>query len=92
MSFVVEGMWAHSRGDKLVHREVVHDDAMREKYDAIKAIFYTDGTCLYVSTYPLTEPPQKLGYKELLDQAIREGKTGSFSVMDLGTTRELTAR
>ena len=83
MSFVVEGMWAHSRGEKLVHREVVHDDSKRDKYDAIKSIHYTDGTCLYVNTYPLTEPPQKLGYKELLDDAVRLGKSGSFSVMDL---------
>lgn len=83
MSFVVEGMWAHSRGDKLVHREVIHDDSKREKYDAIKSIRYTDGTCLYVSTYPLTEPPQKLGYKELLDDAIAQGMSGSFSVDQL---------
>lgn len=83
MAFVVEGMWASSRGDKVVHREVVQDDALRPKYDAIKSIRYTDGTCLYVSTYPLLQPPQKLGYKELLDDAVAKGKTGSFSVMDL---------
>lgn len=44
---------------------------------------YTDGTCLYVSTYPLTQPPQKLGYKALLDGAVSQGKTGTFSVMDV---------
>jgi hypothetical protein len=56
---------------------------LREKYDAIKCIRYTDGTVLYVETYPLLKPPQKLGYKSLLDDAIRKGKTGTFSVMDL---------
>lgn len=83
MAFVVEGMWASSRRDKLVHREVVQNDAMRPKYDAIKSIRYTDGTCLYVSTYPLLEPPQKLGCKELLDEAVAKGKTGSFGVTEL---------
>ncbi len=83
MSFVVVGTWAHSRGEKVVHQEVVEDDARRAAYDAIKCISYTDGTVLYVSTYPLLEPPQKLGYKSLLDDAIRLGKTGTFSVMEL---------
>lgn len=83
MAFVVIGMWGSSRGDKLVHQETVQDDSLREKYDAIKCIRYTDGTVLYVSTYPLLEPPQKLGYKDLLDKAIALGKTGTFSVMDL---------
>ncbi len=83
MPFVVVGTWASSRGDKVVHQETVQDDRLREKYDAIKAIFYTDGTCLYVSTYDLLNPPQKLGYKDLLDKAIALGRTGSFSVMDV---------
>ncbi len=83
MAFVVVGTWAGHRGDKVVHQEVVRNDKMRSRYDAIKSIYYTDGTCLYVSTYPLLEPPVKLGYKELLDKAIAKGKTGSFSVMDL---------
>ena len=83
MAFVVVGTWGSSRGDKVVHQETVHDDSRREKYDAIKCIRYTDGTVLYVSTYPLMEPPQKLGYKQLLDEAIAKGKTGTFSVMDL---------
>jgi hypothetical protein len=38
---------------------------------------------LYVETYDLLNPPQKLGYKELLDEAIAKGKTGTFSVMDV---------
>ena len=83
MAFVVVGTWASSRGDKIVHQETIRDNKLRPKYDAIKAIFYTDGTCLYVSTYPLGEPPQKLGYTELLSKAVAQGKTGSFSVMDL---------
>jgi len=83
MPFVVVGMWGGPRGDKLVHQETVQDDALREKYDAIKCIRYTDGTVLYLTTYPLLEPPQKLGYKDLIDSAIRKGKTGTFSVLDL---------
>ena len=83
MAFVVVGVWGSSRGDKVVHQETIHDDAKREKYDAIKCIRYTDGTVLYVSTYSLLEPPQKLGYKQLLDDAVRKGLTGTFSVMDV---------
>ena len=83
MVFVVVGVWGSGRGDKIVHQETVHDDSRREKYDAIKCIRYTDGTVLYVSTYPLMEPPQKLGYKELLDKAVRKGMIGTFSVMDV---------
>jgi hypothetical protein len=83
MAFVVTGVWGTSRGDKIVHQETVHDDSRREKYDAIKCIRYTDGTVLYVNTYPLLEPPQKLGYKDLLDRAVAKGLTGTFSVMDI---------
>lgn len=83
MSFVVVGTWTGYRGDKVVHQETIHDDSLKEKYDAITCIRYTDGTVLYVSTYDLMNPPQKLGYKSLLDEAIAKGKTGSFSVMDL---------
>ena len=83
MAFVVVGTWAGHRGDKVVHQEVVRDEKKRPRYDAIKSIHYTDGTCLYVTTYPLMEPPIKLGYKELLDSAIAKGKTGTFSVLDL---------
>lgn len=82
MAFVVIGMWSHSRGEKLVHQETVQDDSLRPKYDAIRSIRYTDGTCLNVSTYPLLEPPQKLGYKKLLDDAVRKDLSGTFSVMD----------
>jgi len=83
MAFVVVGIWGTSRGDKIIHQETVHDDSRRASYDAIKCIRYTDGTVLYVSTYPLLEPPQRLGYKELLDKAIAKGLTGTFSVMDV---------
>lgn len=83
MPFVVVGTWGHSRGDRVVHQEIVKNDALKEKYDAIKCIRYTDGTVLYVSTYDVLNPPQNLSYKQLLDQAIREGKTGTFSVLDL---------
>jgi hypothetical protein len=83
MPFVVVGTWGHSRGDKVVHQETIHDDSLRPKYAAIKCIRYTDGTVLYVDTYDLMTPPQKLGYKELLDSSIRQGLTGTFSVMDV---------
>lgn len=83
MPFVVVGTWAHSRGDEVVHQETIKDDKLRGDYDAIKCIQYTDGTCLYVSTYDLLEPPQKLAYKSMLDDAIAKGLTGSFSVMDI---------
>ena len=82
MSFVVVGIWGSSRGDKVVHQETIHDDNLKSKYDAIKCIMYTDGTVLYVETYDLMHPPQKLGYKQLLDDAVRKGLTGTFSVMD----------
>ena len=83
MAFVVVGTWGSSRGDKVVHQETVQDDDLCEKYDAIKCIRYTDGTVLYVETYPLHEPPQKLGYKTLLDSAIAQGLTGTFSVTEV---------
>jgi hypothetical protein len=83
MAFVVIGTWASSRDEKICHQEVIKDDSLKPKYDAIHAMFYTDGTALYISTYPLLEPPQKLGYKDLLDAAVRQGKTGSFSVLDV---------
>lgn len=84
MSFVVVGTWSGygSGRDKVVHQEVVHDDSLRSKYDAINCIHYTDGTYLSVETYPLLDPPQKLGYKQLLDAAVSLGLTGNFSVMD----------
>lgn len=83
MPFVVVGIWGSSRGNKVVHQETIQDDSRREKYDAIKCIRYTDGTVLYIETYELLHPPQKLGYKSLLDKAIAKGLTGSFSVMDI---------
>ena len=83
MSFVLVGIWGSSRGDKVVHQETIHDDSLRIKYEAIKCICYTDGTVLYVETYPLMEPPQKLAYKALLNGAVRQGLTGTFSVMDV---------
>lgn len=81
MPFVVIGIW--SQTDKIVHQEVVMDDSLREKYNAIHGIQYTDGTSLYLETYELGKPPQKLGYKPLLDRAIAQGKTGYFSVKDI---------
>lgn len=83
MPFVVVGTWESGRGDRIVHQEVVQDDLLRSKYDAITCIRYTDGTVLRVSTYSLLDPPQNLGYKALLDGAIRQGLTGTFSVMDV---------
>jgi len=82
MAFVVVGVWAHNRGDKIVHQETIQDESLRPKYEAIKCIRYTDGTVLYVSTYDLLNPPQNLGYKSLLDKAIAKNLTGTFSVMD----------
>lgn len=82
MPFVVVGTWGNSRGNKVVHQETIHDDSLKSKYDAIKCIRYTDGTVLYVETYDLIHPPQKLGYKKLLDDAVRKGLTGTFSVLD----------
>jgi hypothetical protein len=83
MPFVVVGTWGSSRGDKVVHQETIHDDSLRPKYDAITCIQYTDGTVLYVETYDIMHPPQKLGYKSLLDNSVRQGLTGTFSVMDV---------
>lgn len=83
MPFVVTGIWANSRGDRVVHRETVHDDALREKYDAVKLIRFTDSTVMYIETYPLLEPPQKLAYKALLDAAVRKGLKGTFGVEDV---------
>ena len=81
MPFVVVGTW--SQTNKIVHQEIVMDDSLREKYDAIHAIQYTDGTSLYLETYELSKPPQKLGYKPLLDRAIAQNKNGYISVKDI---------
>ncbi len=83
MAFVVVGTWESSRSDRVAHQETVHDDRLKPKYDAISLIWYTDGTALRVETYDLLHPPQKLGCKKLLDEAIAKGKTGSFGVRDL---------
>lgn len=65
MAFVVVGIWGSSRGDKVVHQETIDNDELKPKYDAIKCIQYTDGTVLYIETYDLMHPPQKLGYKRV---------------------------
>ena len=83
MAFVVVGIWGSSRGDKVVHQETVQNDSLKPKYDAIRCIRYTDGTVLYVETYDLLHPPQKLGYKDLLDKAVAKNLSGTFSVMDV---------
>jgi hypothetical protein len=84
MPFVVIGMWSGYCGvDTCKHREVVHDDSLREKYDAIQEFRYTDGTILSISTYDLDKPPQNLSYKSMLDKAVARGLTGSISVLDL---------
>lgn len=83
MPFVVVGIWANGRGDRVVHRETVKDDTLRQKYDAIKAIRFTDNTVMYIETYPLDEPPQKLAYKALLDAVVRKGLKGTFGVEDV---------
>lgn len=81
MPFVVVGTW--SQTDKIVHQEIVMDDSLREKYNAIHEIQYTDGTFLSIETYELGKPPQRLGYKPLLDKAIAQNKSGYISVRDI---------
>lgn len=84
MAFVVVGTWAGYNGrDRVVHQETIQDDSLKPKYDAIRAIRYTDGTYLGISTYDLLHPPQNLGYKEMLDKAVAKGLEGTFSVTDL---------
>lgn len=76
MAFVVIGTWSGYRGPSIRHVELVEDDSLKPKYDALQTIVYTDGTYLDVSTKPM------LGYKDLLDSAIRQGLTGRVSVTD----------
>lgn len=81
MPFVVVGIW--SQTDKIVHQEIVMDDSLQERYNNIHGIQYTDGTSLYIETYELGKPPQKLGYKSLLDRAIAQNKSGYISIKDI---------
>lgn len=84
MPFVVVGTWSGYGGrDKLVHQETILDDSLREKYAAIHSISYTDGTYLTVTVYDRDNPPQKLGYQDLLSRAVAQGKEGHFSVLDV---------
>ena len=84
--FVVECEWSgyHSGQQHICHR-TVHTYG-REKYEAIQAVVFTDGTDMSVRVRdcePREKVEEKKGYVSLLGKIIRQGKTGRVNVMDV---------
>jgi hypothetical protein len=82
--FVLEAEWSGYTSSQrhVVHREVLTRD--RERYAAINAVRFTDGTCMYVTVRdakPREQVIPKLGYSEVLHGAARKGLTGSVDVL-----------
>ena len=76
MRFVVEGEWSGytSAQRRIVHRSVHTRD--REKFAALRAIRYSDGTSLILTVRdckPREKVEEKHGYTSLIADCIRYG-------------------
>ena len=92
MRYVVEGEWSgYTSGQRrIVHRELVAKKRA-ERLKGLKAIYYTDGTCLLVSVrevMPRESVTEIRGYSSLIRDAEARGES-SVRVADiLGFSKE----
>lgn len=82
--FVIEATWSGYRSgqEHVCHREVLTRN--RERYEAIHAICFTDGTYMSISVRdakPRERVVEKLGYSKVIHGAAGKGLTGSVPVM-----------